>query len=186
MRVGAVSPLGKMITLFSVSPGDPFGYAAPFHGGGFGPPVRLMTDGPALVLHADAKTFIDFACHSPAAATAFFGASAKRLMDYGTRLYELATLDSTTRLCCELLRLSADGTWIDGTCHLFPRPARATIARQISVAQEAVSRGLRDLSHKGLIAVEDDTIILMKVAALEEIVRSRAGTLFVPQTEAGK
>ena len=91
------------------------------------------------------------------------------------RIIDLSTLGANNRVHGELLRqaraVSSDGN----TAVLKPIPVHSDMASRASTTRETVARVLSDLSRKGIVKREKESLVICDVETLEEMVEDVRG-----------
>ena len=91
------------------------------------------------------------------------------------RIIDLSTLGANNRVHGELLRqaraVSSDGN----TAVLKPIPVHSDMASRASTTRETVARVLSDLSRKGIVKRERESLVICDVETLEEMVEDVRG-----------
>ncbi len=86
------------------------------------------------------------------------------------RIMDLTTLGANNRVHAELLRLAKPGMMDDNTAKISPIPIHGDIASRVSTTRETVARVLSDLTREGILQRDQDTLIILNVDALTDIV----------------
>ena len=86
------------------------------------------------------------------------------------RIMDLTTLGANNRVHAELLRLAKPGMMDDNTARISPIPIHGDIASRVSTTRETVARVFSDLSREGILQRDRDTLIILNVDALTDIV----------------
>lgn len=123
--------------------------------------------------------FREAVCATPEAAlwvTRRLTAQVRGLTD---KLFESSSLKVSSRLHCELLRLSvADGE--AAIAVIDPAPTHAEFAARIGTHREAVTRELSYLSSRGIVAQDRRRLTIADFPALLQLVREAKGTVGLP------
>ena len=91
-------------------------------------------------------------------------------------VFELNTLRVPARLHCELMRLCVADT-TDEAGLIEPVPTHAELAARIGTHREAVTRELRDLARRGIVAQDRRRLLIRDFQALRRLVRDAKGEL---------
>ena len=86
------------------------------------------------------------------------------------RIMDLTTLGANNRVHAELLRLAKPGLMDDNTAKISPIPIHGDIASRVSTTRETVARVFSDLTREGILQRDRDTLIILNVDALTNIV----------------
>ncbi len=93
-----------------------------------------------------------------------------------SRIFELSTLATGSRLHCELLRLAIANGAAGDTAVIKRAPTHADFAARIGSNRETVTRELRLLNDEGVLEQTGRTLTIKSVAKLGGLVRASAGT----------
>ena len=85
------------------------------------------------------------------------------------RIMDLSTLGANNRVYAEIIRLARD-SFKDNTAKINPIPIHGDIASRVSTTRETVARALNDLVRKGLVKRENDTLHILDMRHLSEMV----------------
>lgn len=85
------------------------------------------------------------------------------------RIMDLSTLGANNRVYAEIIRLARD-SFKDNTAKIKPIPIHGDIASRVSTTRETVARALNDLVRKGLVKRENDTLHILDMRHLSEMV----------------
>jgi CRP-like cAMP-binding protein len=94
---------------------------------------------------------------------------------YSKRLYELRTLDVSSRVRAELLRLAIPDKGESNTAIIDPMPTHSTIANRVLTRREAVARELSSLARHGFIERNAKALCIRDLSALEAMVDRSLG-----------
>ena len=86
------------------------------------------------------------------------------------RIMDLSTLGANNRVHAEILRLAKPGIGSDNIARVSPFPFHGDIASRVSTTRETVARALNDLVRKGLVKRENDTLYILDMGHLSEMV----------------
>lgn len=161
-RIVLHSPAGREVSVRDLGPGAVFGDLAALDGGPRSASV-IATSPVEMAVMARAD-FLECMETSPTASLWLarrLGAEVRRLTE---RVFELSALNTTARLHCELLRLAraiAPGTVLQ------PAPTHEELAQRIGTHREAVTRELRQLVSRGVIATAPRKLVFLDPDRLE-------------------
>jgi len=86
------------------------------------------------------------------------------------RVFELSTLGVRNRVHAELLRLARNAGVVGNVARICPPPRHSDIASRISTYREQVTRELSLLTAQGILAREDDCLVVLDIVRLEILV----------------
>jgi len=89
-----------------------------------------------------------------------------------TRIMDLSTLGAHNRIYAEMLRQAKTGGGRPpNTAIVHPVPVHSDIAARVSTTRETVARVLSELTHKGLLQREHDSLVILDLERLTELAR---------------
>ncbi len=91
------------------------------------------------------------------------------------RIIDLSTLGANNRVHGELLRQARAVSSDSNTAILKPIPVHSDMASRASTTRETVARVLSDLTKKGIVKREKDSLVICDVETLEEMVEDVRG-----------
>ena len=91
------------------------------------------------------------------------------------RIVDLSTLGANNRVHGELLRQALDAKLEDNVAIIKPIPVHSDMASRASTTRETVARVLSDLSKKGIVKREKDSLVVCDISVLEELVEEVRG-----------
>ena len=91
------------------------------------------------------------------------------------RIMDLSTLGANNRVHAELLRLAKPGIKEDNTAEISPIPIHGDIASRVSTTRETVARVFSDLTREGILKRDQDTLIILDIDTLTDIVETVRG-----------
>jgi CRP-like cAMP-binding protein len=87
------------------------------------------------------------------------------------RIMDLSTIGAHNRIYAELLRLARTaGGGRPNVAIIHPIPVHSDIAARVSTTRETVARVLSELTHRGLLRRDDDSLVILDLAALTNMV----------------
>lgn len=170
-KVLLYSRTGKEVWLRSIGAGDCFGELSILSGRPRNANVVAESNGDLIALSEAA--FRELLRSNEKAAFWFLQRMAIRIGDLSDRVFEISALDVRNRLYCELLRLALEGERAGDVFTIAPAPSHQEIAARIGSQREAVTREMRDLNARGLIASSRKSLRILNLASLSQLV-SRA------------
>lgn len=130
-------------------------------------PVNATALMPSKVLRIDAQCYFEILEKSPKACFKIMGKLSQRLHWAVNEINSLTLHDSTYRLVRFLLNNAQQENGLLST-HLSV--SKQILASQLAIQPETLSRTLKTLSKQGFIEVNNDCVVLLKLAELEDIV----------------
>ncbi len=91
------------------------------------------------------------------------------------RIIDLSTPGANNRVHGELLRQAAAPASADNTAIIKPIPVHSDMASRASTTRETLARVLSDLSKKGIVKREKDSLVICDVMALENMMEEVRG-----------
>jgi len=91
------------------------------------------------------------------------------------RIIDLSTLGANNRVHGELLRQARASEQDDNVAAIKPIPVHSDMASRASTTRETVARVLSDLTKKGVVKREKDSLIICDVSRLEAMVEEVRG-----------
>lgn len=164
-RLAFLSPSGVHVTIRSLGCGDLLG-----EGSALGIEEQrhccLLGDEDGVLLEMPAAQFAGLLQEMPALCFATVKALAVIAADRAARIYEFATFDVKRRVQAELLRLACQGRSSGDHIVIDPAPTHDTIATQVGTTREGVTRQLKALAQRGLVAVRRGQITILDLPRL--------------------
>ena len=149
VRVTTFSPEGKEISYTELGSGDNFGELSAIDGRARSASVIALEQSRLSVIPP--AVFMELLHHEPAIAVELLRqmtAVVRRLCD---RIFEYSTLDLSTRLVLELVRLYEAGTPGGTRPTIRNPPTHLQLASRLGCSREAISRELANLEQAGLV-----------------------------------
>ena len=88
------------------------------------------------------------------------------------RIMDLSTLGANNRIYAELLRLAKTGGGLPrNQAVIHPIPVHSDIAARVSTTRETVARVLSELTHRGLLRRDHDSLMILDLEAFTQLVR---------------
>lgn len=168
VRLFRLGPDGREQVLHHVTAGGSFAEAALFRHGRF--PAGAAADGTATrLIRVRAAPFLEFFAATPALAPRIIAALCSRLHTLSERIELLTHLSAGSRLAAFLMQLpSTAGEGGQGWVVELP-VAKKTLAGELSVTPETLSRLLSRWAARGWIGLDGRRVELRDVAALEAL-----------------
>jgi CRP-like cAMP-binding protein len=172
-RVLLYSPDGREVSVRTLKTGQMFGELAALDG--LPRSATVVATLPALIVAMKRDDFIACIEASPRAALWLARQFAAQIRTHTDKIFELSALNVRSRLHCELLRLAAMAGSSDGQTVLKPSPTHSELANRIGTHREAVTRELRTLTKRGIVAQTRRQLVISDIAALSRLVRHSSG-----------
>ncbi|MEJ0022629.1 MAG: Crp/Fnr family transcriptional regulator [Alphaproteobacteria bacterium] len=176
LRMGILAPTGKFISLRMLEPGDVTGAAATFSGAQQ-ESYHIVSDtgGVLLAVHPTAAWGLFESCTGFRKLVVI--ALSRAVVSLGDRLFEFGTMSARSRLQAELLRLCVRGQRMGAGVVINPAPTHETLADQIGVSREVITRLLGDMNLEGMIQSGRGKISVPDLAKLREAVDRDGGNI---------
>ncbi len=170
VRISAISPEGREVTLNVIGRGEIFGEIALLDGRPRSADATALDD--SLLLVVERKHFLPFLLRSPALVERMIGVLCERLRSTSLVLEEIALFDLPARLARLLVKLCIEygrpapggGTRID------LKLSQRELATLIASSRETVNKQLRGWRDKGLVDFAEGYLIVRDARALERLV----------------
>ena len=166
VRISVSSPDGKEITLATLQPGEIFGEIAVLDGRERTANAIAASD--CQLAELERKDVLQFLDRQPGAWQGLVNVLCDRLRRTDRQLGELALLPLTTRLSITLLR-AAEKQQVDGRPLIKVHLSQREIGSLVGVSRESVNKVMHDWQKAGIIAIKDQTIIIMRPDLLERL-----------------
>lgn len=173
LRILIYSPSGREISMSALGPGEMFGEFAAIDGLSRAATVLAVT--PASLRAMPQSDFRACVESSPAAALWLARHLTKQIRALNNRLFELATLNVTSRLHFELLRLALITGVDGGPVRINPAPTHSELANRIGTSREAVTREMRQLATRNILRQQGRCLEILDVDQLSAIVQRLSG-----------
>lgn len=167
VQVTLYSLAGREVILRSLDEGAIFGELAAIDGQPRSATIVALSD--CTLASIDAVAFRQAVTATPEAALWLARRLTAQVRDLTERVFELNALKVSSRLHCELLRLSGAGGAIE------PAPTHADLAARIGTHREAVTREIGDLAARGILLQERRRITILDPAGLARLVEMAVG-----------
>lgn len=164
VRVYKISPDGRERTLHVMRPPHAFAEAAMFLPGGY--PAFAVALEPSRVLMVPKAAFQSLLSSRPETAMSVFASLSTWLHRLLDQLENQTFLTARAKLAIFLAREAAHQGIATGPASLQLPDAKKTIASQLGMSPETLSRGLAELETRGLIRVDGKRVELTDVDAL--------------------
>lgn len=175
VRVVNYSLSGREVALDDIEAGGYFGELAALDGSPRSATVVARTE--AITAACPPEAFVEAAIHNPDMAHSLMRGLAQIIRRSTDRIMDLSTLGSNNRVHAEVLRLARhamDDPHAE-TAVIDPLPSHSDIASRVSTTRETVARVLNDLARQGVVKREKNTLHVLDVGRLEEMVENVRG-----------
>lgn len=173
LRITIFSADGREVIIRDLGPGRFFGDLAAVDGGRRSTSVVAIEDSRLLVVPA--AEFRRQVAQTPDNALWFAAHLISQVRALTERVLELSTLNVSSRLHCQLLRLCAVAGVADNRAVLEPPPTHEVLATMIGTHREAVTRELAYLASVGIVEHSRRRLEVKDVERLSGLVRSATG-----------
>ncbi len=174
-RVVNYSPSGREVSFDDIGPGGVFGELAALDSRPRSASV-VAKKPETLTASIPAAAFREVLQKHPQCAMTLLCRLAEVVRESTDRIMDLSTLGAHNRIFAELLRQAreCDPKAFQSNANravIRPFPLHADIASRVSTARETVARVLSDLSKKGIVERERDTLVILDVGRLAKMVK---------------
>ena len=168
-RVVDYSDTGHREVIFDeIGPGGYFGELAAIDGEPRSANIVAAEETVTGLLSSEA--FIEVLFSHRETGLAFMRRLSEMIRQATARIMDLSTLGVHNRIYSELLRQAkTGGTRPPNTAAIQPVPVHSEIAARVSTTRETVARVLSDLTHRGILHREHDSLVICDVKALTEL-----------------
>lgn len=174
VRIVSFTVSGKEVALEDLVEGDYFGELAAIDGRPRSTSVLAVED--SDVAKIAAERFLRVLEKHPQVALNVMKNLANIIRSSTARIIDLSTLGANNRVHGELLRQARTAEERqDNTAILKPIPVHSDMASRASTTRETVARVLSDLTKKGIVKREKDSLVICDVSQLEDMVEEVRG-----------
>ncbi len=170
VNIVSFSPTGREITFATAEVGDTLGELAAIDGEPRSASVVAVED--SLLAILPAGPFIELLKRRSEISFRLLQRLAVMVRRDTERMIELSSLQATNRIYAELLRLAEADADQPDLWVVKPLPALRDLASQAGTTRELAARALNQLYPSGLIRRRGDSLYIMDLAALEQIVNA--------------
>lgn len=156
-------PTGDMAYFYHRRPGDIFGFHSAITG--LQQTTTATASGDAVLGRMTSAAFMDLVLGHREVSKFMLVLVTNLLRAETGRVTQLITMDAPARVAAELLNHVASS----GSNTVHP-PARADMAARLGMTRETLARHLSDLSKKGIITLERDSIVIPDVQQLADLI----------------
>jgi CRP/FNR family cyclic AMP-dependent transcriptional regulator len=175
VEVSLFSVNGKRITFHDKGAGQMVGELAALDGEPRCATVIAKTDCRMISISPD--NFLHVVSVYPSAALRVLKRLTGQVRELSARVFEFNALCVNNRIHVELLRYASTAT-ADGQRRIIsPTPTHADLAARVSTHREAVTRELGKLIKLGLLEKAKDSLIVVDIEQLEELVEQSLGEI---------
>ncbi len=165
VRVSLMTAAGKRLIVGDLQRGEVLGEMAMFDGGIRSADVKALTN--CEMLTFERRDVIPFLEDHPAACLRMVETLCRRLRRSNEHITEIAFVDLPTRLAKLLHRRANEAS--DGVVRQKLSDSQGDLAAMIGCSRENVNRALRGMQKKGLVALEDGWIVILKHDELHKL-----------------
>jgi len=171
VRVIDYDDSGRREIIFDeIGPGGYFGELAAIDGEPRSANIVATEETVTALLSAEA--FIEMLFQHRDVGLAFMRRLSEMIRQSTARIMDLSTLDAHNRIYSEMLRQARTGGGRPpNTAIIHPVPVHSDIAARVSTTRETVSRVLSELTHKGLLQREHDSLVILDLEQLIDLAR---------------
>ncbi len=173
VRVVSFTLSGKEVALEDLLSGSYFGELAALDGKPRSTTVLAVED--SDIAKISGERFIRVMEKHPQVALKVMRNMAGIIRTSTARIIDLSTLGANNRVHGELLRQARAVSSDSNTAILKPIPVHSDMASRASTTRETVARVLSDLTKKGIVKREKDSLVICDVETLEEMVEDVRG-----------
>jgi CRP/FNR family cyclic AMP-dependent transcriptional regulator len=168
-RVVDYSDTGHREVIFDeIEPGGYFGELAAIDGEPRSAHIVAAEETITAMLTGDA--FVEMLFQHRETGLAFMRRLSEIIRQSTMRIMDLSTLGVHNRIYAELLRQAkTGGARPPNTAAIQPMPVHSDIAARVSTTRETVARVLSDLTHRGVLHREHDSLVILDVKRLTEL-----------------
>ena len=171
VRVIDYDDSGRREVIFDeIGPGGYFGELAAIDGEPRSANIVATEETVTALLSAEA--FVEMLFQHRDVGLAFMRRLSEMIRQSTARIMDLSTLDAHNRIYSEMLRQArTGGARPPNTAIIHPVPVHSDIAARVSTTRETVARVLSELTHKGLLQREHDSLVILDLERLTELAR---------------
>lgn len=173
VRVVNYSLSGREITLDDLGPGEHFGELAAIDGEPRSASVMALED--TVVASITPDRFLKLLENNPSVARHVMQQLAHIVRSSTDRIMDLSTLAANNRVQAELLRQARACASDGSVAEISPIPLHGDIASRVSTTRETVARVLSDLSRQGIVERRKESLAILDLERLEEMVEEVRG-----------
>ena len=170
VKVFRLAPDGREQVMHHIGPGHTFAEAALFHYGIF--PASAAAVEATSLIRIDGPRFLRLFAEEPALASSMVGSLCGWLHTLLDRIEVLTLISAGSRLATYLLRLPARE--VRGQLRVELPVAKKSLAAELSITPETLSRLLHRWSERDLIRVDGRSVALLDSQTLEALAESSA------------
>ncbi|HEX6530916.1 MAG TPA: helix-turn-helix domain-containing protein, partial [Burkholderiales bacterium] len=167
VRVAAAAGRGRRITFRDVPAGEVFGEHSAIDGRARFADVMALRE--SLLASMTPEVFRAILASHASVRERLLRRLSGSVRELTDRLLELGAQPVQRRIWAELVRLARVAGVAANRARLDPAPPHSDIASRVGTAREQVSREFSRLAHQGLVERAGRTLVLLDVAALEEL-----------------
>jgi len=171
VRIGAVSPDGKEVTLNVINPGEVFGEVALLDGKPRSADASATEETTLLVL--ERRVFLPFLTDNQDLVLRLLAVLCDRLRKTSVALEEIALFDLPARLARVLLKLSVDYGRSDGKgIRIDFKLSQRDLSNLVASTRESVNKQLRAWRDNGVVDMDAGYLILLRPERLTHLIEN--------------
>lgn len=173
VRISNYSLSGREITLDDLSAGAHFGELSAIDNHPRSASVVALDN--CLLALLSPERFAELCEDNSKIALRVMRSLAQIVRSSNERIMDLSTLAANNRVHAELLRQAKNHMVDDAQAEITPIPVHSDIASRVSTTRETVARVMNDLARRGLVERRKDTMMVLDVDALQDMVEEVKG-----------
>lgn len=174
VRIVIYSVSGRELTLDDLPAGNFFGEMAAIDG--YPRSASVMAVSETVVAGLTGEQFCRLLAEEPDFNATVMRRLVQIVRSATERIIDLSTLGANNRVHAELLRQALQaGVGADGTAELRPIPVHGEMASRVSTTRETVARVMNDLARKNVVKRGRDSLIILDVQHLRDMVEGVRG-----------
>jgi CRP/FNR family transcriptional regulator, cyclic AMP receptor protein len=173
VRISNYSLSGREITLDDLSEGAHFGELSAIDHHPRSASVVALEDCHLALLSPD--RFAELCMENPHIAFRVMQSLTQIVRSSNERIMDLSTVAANNRVHAEVLRQAREHMVDDEKAEITPIPVHGDIASRVSTTRETVARVMNDLARKGLVERQKDTMVVLDVESLQDMVEEVKG-----------
>jgi CRP/FNR family transcriptional regulator, cyclic AMP receptor protein len=173
VRVSNYSLSGREITLDDLSEGAHFGELSAIDHQPRSASVMALEDCHLALLSPD--RFAELCMENPQIGFRVMRSLAHIVRLSNERIMDLSTLAANNRVQAELLRQARNHMVDDLKAEIVPIPVHSDMASRVSTTRETVARVMNDLARRGLVKRQKDSMVVLDVDVLQDMVEEVKG-----------
>lgn len=173
VRVVNYSVSGREVAFDDIMAGSIFGELAALDGEPRS--ANVVAIAPTTVASMSPPAFREMLAAHPDVALELMRRLARIIRTSVERIMDLSTLGAHNRVYAEILRLAKQGRLEGESAIISPIPIHGEVASRVSTTRETVARVFSDLSRKGLVKRKGNTLEIVDLHKLQDMVEEFRG-----------